>query len=152
MQQRPAGVTILGVLEIVSGVLNLVGGGCLGVLALFGLGGALTGTATGTGADATAVVAGLGVIGGILALVTVVLAIAAIVIGIGLLQLKQWAYRIALIVAVINIVVNLISVVSTLANGGNIGQALAGNVLPLIINGFIIYYLNQSNVKQAFGV
>lgn len=153
MQPRPTGVTILGVLEIVSGVLNLIGGGCVGALALLNLGGALAGTATGTpGADATSVAVGIGVVAGILTLVSVALAIAAIIIGVGLLQLKQWAYRIALVLAFISIVVNVINVITILANGDNIGQALAGNGLPLIINGAIVYYLNQVNVKKAFGV
>jgi hypothetical protein len=149
--QRPQIVTLLGFLQIISGILNLIGGGCLGALSLFGIAGA-SGAAGATSSDVTAVAAGIGVIGGILALVTVVLAIASIVVGAGLLQLKRWAYRIAMIVAIINIVVNLIAVITTLTSGGNLSQALAGNIGPIAINAVVLYWLNRAEVKGAFGV
>ncbi len=152
--QRPQIVTILGFLQIISGILNLIGGGCIGVLALFGLAGAVgaAGVAGAASTDATAVAAGIGVIGGILALVTVILAVASIVVGVGLLQLKQWAYRIAIIVAIINIVVNLIAVIATLTSGGSPSQALAGNIGPIAINAVVLYWLNRADVKGAFGM
>ncbi len=149
-QSRPTFVTLLGVFEIISGVLGLIGGGCVGTLGLFGLGQLLGGADGGVAANQTA--AGAGMILGIFGLGTAVLAIAAIILGVGLLQLKQWAYRLALIVAIINIVFNVIAVIVTLTSGGNLGQALAGHVGPLAINAVILYWLNHADVKRAFAV
>jgi hypothetical protein len=147
--QRPAIVTVLGIISIVRGLLSLFGGACVSALAFVGLGQLLGGAAGGVAANQTA--AGAGVVIGVLGLISAILALGSIVIGAGLLQLKQWAYRIALILAVISIVLDVVSIIIALSNGGNLSQALTGQIAPIAINVLIIYWLSRPDVKQAFG-
>jgi hypothetical protein len=134
-QQRPLGITILAILGIIGGVMGLLGG--CGAIA----GGALVG-ALGAQAGVGAVAAGGGLLG-LLGIVTLAMAVGWIAFGIGAWTLKPWAWMLGLVLVGISIVVALVTVLS----GGDFGSQLLG----LVIDGVIVYYLMTPEVKQAFG-
>ena len=122
-QVRPTGVTILAILEIVSGIIAIVFG------ALFG---ALMG-ALGMGIDMMGKESG--VIFGVIGVVTVSLGVISFVMAWGLLKGKSWAWTITLILTVISLIFDLPSM----------------NVIGLIIDIVILYYLFRPHVKAYFG-
>lgn len=62
----------------------------------------------------------------------------------GLFNLKRWAWIVTLIFAILGILSDVISLVQ--------GQAMPGlSVLQLVISAVIVYYLLQPQVKRAFG-
>ncbi|MFL6372662.1 MAG: hypothetical protein ACJ70P_05965 [Nitrososphaera sp.] len=102
------------------------------------------------------IIAALAVIGGIIFLATglflliigigfifLALGIAYMVMAYGLWNGRGWAWTITLILSVIGIIVALVSI-----GAGNFG---AGEVINIIINGIVIYYLYRPNVKTFFG-
>jgi hypothetical protein len=136
---RPTGITILGVLAIIGGVLSLCGG--VGLLGIGGLGLSMGAAA---GSDAV----GLGALSGLLGLGSLASGILTLVGGIGLLGLKNWARLLVLIGAIIGIISALLSLIGALTGGG--GSALS-SIVGLVINGVIIWYLQRADVKAAFG-
>jgi hypothetical protein len=112
--ERPLGVTILAVLEIIGGILSIIGG--FGVVTLAMLLGPL------------------GFLFMILGAITLLLGIIALVIGWGLWSLKSWAWMAALIINLINLILNVLS----------------AGWLPAIINLIIIIYLQQGDIKSRF--
>jgi lysylphosphatidylglycerol synthetase-like protein (DUF2156 family) len=97
-----------------------------------------------------AILGGIGSLVGGIALVAIIpiLGAALIIIGLayfgvayGLWKGLKWAWIITLIVTVIAFISGLGSIIV-----GNVGA-----VIPVIINGIIIYYLFQPNVKAYFG-
>ncbi|MFB2836104.1 hypothetical protein [Floridanema evergladense] len=139
--QRPTGVTILAVLQIIGAVLNLLIGG---FSLLFG-GAMLTAGTAGTAgtADAAAaaqigpMMAGFGIAG-------IISGIIGLIGGYGLFTLKGWGWTLAIVFAAWNIISNLIAIFTKVGN-------VAGAIVGIVISGLIIYYLSQSNVKRAFG-
>jgi len=123
---RPLGVTIIGILYLLAGVLLLIGGiGALGVLGGLGL-------------------PGVGVFsGGLL----VVVALIDIAIGIGCFQGWGWVWTVALIFAVINILMVFWNWWVAGHSMGGLFSAFLGIIIPLII----IWYLYKDNVKAYFG-
>ena len=88
---RPIGITILAILTILVGILTLLGG-----LFIMGIGG--LGIAIGAGP--------LGALAAAFGAIIVLFGIIAVVAGIGLLNLRPWAWWLAIIVAVIQLVLN----------------------------------------------
>jgi hypothetical protein len=72
---------------------------------------------------------------------SIILGIASLVVAWGLLKGAGWAWIITLIITIISIIVNIASLA-----GGN-----TANIIGIIINGIIIYYLYRPNVKSYFG-
>ena len=122
---RPTGVTILGVLAVLAGI----GGIIVGAAAL-GLSGLVASTYPG-GAAVAAVIGGVFLILGILELVY----------GIGLFGGKGWAWTLAMIGSILNIVFGIVSIVF-----GSVGS-----IFGLIISILILYYLTRPHVKAFFG-
>jgi hypothetical protein len=135
MAQRPLGITILAILGIIGGVLGLLGG--CGAIA----GGALVG-ALGAQAGVGAVAAGGGLLS-LLGIVALAMAVGWIAFGIGAWTLKPWAWMLGLILVGVSIVVALVTVLT----GGDFGSQIIG----LVIDAVIVYYLMTPEVKQAFG-
>ena len=73
---------------------------------------------------------------------TIILGIASLVVAWGLLKGAGWAWIITLIITIISIIVNIVSLFAS----GNTAQ-----IIGIIINGIIIYYLYRPNVKAYFG-
>jgi hypothetical protein len=138
--QRPTGVTILAVLCFLGAAVLLM------AAMLFMVGGVLLSHVIATGPGAEWLV-GLGgaVVGGTL----LVIGILDLVMGIGFLKLQNWA-RILMIIFV---------ALSVLGSGGGL-LFMFGHFLPLLmfrhvvtvaIDIWILIYLFQPHVKQAFG-
>jgi hypothetical protein len=135
MAQRPLGITILAILGIIGGVLGLLSG--CGAIA----GGALVG-ALGAQAGVGAVAAGGGLLG-LLGIVTLAMAVGWTAFGIGAWTLKPWAWMLGLILVGVSIVTALVTVLTS----GDFGSQIIG----LVIDAAIVYYLMTPEVKQAFG-
>ena len=111
---RPLGVTILAVLEIIVGLLGLFSGFTLitvGAMVPF--------------------LAGFAII---LGAVVLFIGLLDVIIGWGLWSLKSWAWMVALIVNIINLILNAIQLAW----------------LGAIINLIIILYLQQGDIKSRF--
>jgi hypothetical protein len=131
-QARPTGITILAILAAIGGVFGLLGG-----LAIIGLGGVAAGYLGGTEGAA---VGGLAVFGGLVVLVTAVLALA---FAYGAWTLKPWAWMLGVIAEVLSLIGSALAV----AGGSSISSQIIGVLIAL----GILYYLNTPNVKAAFG-
>jgi hypothetical protein len=126
---RPMGITILAVLSAIGGVLGLLGG-----IAIIGIGG-LAAASTGSAAFF-----GLGAIWGLLILAT---AIASLVFAYGAWTLKPWAWPLGVALSIISLAIAALTIVST----GDISSQIIG----IVINAVILYYLFQPNIKALFG-
>jgi len=121
-QIRPTGVTILAILEIISGAIAIGIG--ISFSALWGsMGMGMMGDAGGG--------AIISIIGGI----TVVLGVISFVMAWGLLKGKPWAWTITLILTIISLIFDLPLM----------------NIIGLIIDIVILYYLFRPHVKAYFG-
>lgn len=129
--QRPLGVTILGVLGIISAALALLGGVALTVFGLSfipGLG------------DIWAMFAFLGGIVSVVGVVIAFVGVVGLIMSWGLLARKYWAWLVWIICEVISIIVSLASALSAPI------AALPG----LAVSVLIIWYLLQPHVKAWF--
>lgn len=125
---RPQGITILAVISLVGGAFAVLGG--LGAL---GFGTIL------------ASVAGVGGLFQILGLIALVLGIAEVAIGYGFWTLRPWAWSFALVVFVVGILVEILRFLSW---GG---YGFTNILISIAISAVVVYYMNQANVRQAFG-
>jgi hypothetical protein len=143
MQQkppRPTGVTVLAVLSILGGLGGLALGGIL--LAAAAIVNTLNLTTSYPQLAAYNLTTGtIAAILGIFGAVILILGILDLVLGIGFLGGKGWAWSLAMIVGVINIVFAIPSIYF-------FG---AGEVFSLIIWIIILYYLTRTHVKAFFG-
>ena len=126
---RPMGITILAVLSAIGGVLGILGG-----VALIGLGG-LAAASTGTAAYF-----GLGAVWGVILLAT---AIASLAFAYGAWTLKPWAWPLGVALAIISLALSALTVIS----GGDI----SGQIISVVIQAIILYYLFQPSIKALFG-
>ncbi|UNU23377.1 hypothetical protein [Microcoleus vaginatus] len=134
---RPQSVTVLAILQLISGFFSLLDGLFILLFAgIFGgLGAAVGGAKVGTVIGSfIAIFAGLSFILGFLSLL----------LTWGLFQLKNWAWAGTLIVHIIAILAQLVKM---FGSGGT-----AVNFLTLGFAVASIYYLQQPEVKQAFRV
>lgn len=78
------------------------------------------------------------------------------VIAYGLLKGKSWARTSTIIISIISIVANILiilivlsvfNIIESMSNGQSI---LGGNILTIIINSILIYYLYRKEVKDYF--
>lgn len=135
INQRPTGVTILAIIQILGGILSLL----VGVSGLF-FGGLIVAAGDGQPAGEVATMGPILVGASIAALISGIIGLIA---GFGLFTLKGWGWTLAIVFSVLNILNNLVSVFQ--------GRNVAGAIVGIVISGLILYYLNQSNVKRAFG-
>ena len=122
---RPTGVTILGILSILAGL----GGIIFGAAAL-----GFSGLAASTYPGGAAVAA---VIGAVL----LIIGILELIYGIGFFGGKGWAWTLAMIGSVLNVIFGIVS----------IAFGSVGSVFGLIISILILYYLTRPHVKAYFG-
>jgi uncharacterized membrane protein (DUF2068 family) len=147
-RSRPVGVTIVAILMIINGAL-FVGGGIFAILVIpnvineqfaanqtnitignhtsIQLGNTLTGIIN------TVVI--------VISSISIAIGVAAFVLSWGLLNGKGWAWIITVILAIISVVFSIIA----LASGG------FTNIVTLVINGAILYYMYRPPVKAYFG-
>ena len=133
---RPTGVTVLAILDILGGIFGLLGGAALiGVAALStsSLASQYPGLSTISGAASLLYALGA---------LALVFGLLALVIAIGFLGGKGWAWTFGIVVGIISIVVSIAEI------------ALLGsttNVVSIIFQIIIIYYLTRPHVKAFFG-
>jgi uncharacterized membrane protein (DUF2068 family) len=110
-QERPLGIAILAILQMLSALFVLVAGAgmiALGAFSMF-----------------------LAILGGIMLLFGLI----SFYVGYGLWNMKSWAWKVAIIVNIISIVLNLIPPINW-----------AGLIIPVII----VIYLQQEDIKKRF--
>ena len=135
---RPTGVTIIAILNIISGIIMLIGG--VGLAAVGSILPTLTTVDPNAGGQ-MAVAGLLGVGGAAVGGILIILGIISFIVAWGLLKGKSWAWTVTVVLSVISIVIGIISIV-----GGNFGS-----IINIIIAGIIIYYLYRPHVKAYFG-
>ena len=152
-QSRPRGVSIIAILIIIAGVLSLLLGIGLVVIAPFLMNGVQT-TSGNLGSQIGPQILGLVflVFGGI----SLALGVANLVMAYGLWKGKGWAWTISIIVLFIGIAINIVSVsITSTGVFSNAGSNLLGDIVSGIvsigISAFIVYYLYRPHVKAYFG-
>ena len=144
--QRPAGVTVIAVLDFIG-----AGFGLIGALLMFMGGSILAGifsaAATANGATGTAPAAGImasiGIIAGVIILCFVVL---AIFIAMGLLKLKNWARVTTIVLSALGLLGSLRNIIMAFH-----GSGMVVTIIILAYYIWVIWYMLQPNVKAAFG-
>jgi hypothetical protein len=153
-KSRPTGVTIIAILNIIGGIIMLIGavtliaiGAILPTLppSVFNqteLQGNLTAGQAPIPPGAPMVPQSLlGGIGIAIGVVLLAIAIVSFVVAYGLLKGLGWAWTVTVILSIISIVLNAISIAA-----GNIAS-----IISIIISGIILYYLYRPHVKEYFG-
>jgi len=123
--RRPAGITIIGVLSFVAGVIYLLQGIRILGFVVFGLGQAFTNVS----------LSGWG---------SIILGVFWIAVGGAFLSLRPWAWFFGVIV----VGLSLIAAFWGNINGWQFGDLFAAMIVPLVI----LFYLNSDHVKAAFGL
>ena len=135
---RPLGVTVIAILNIISGIVMILAG--IGLAAAGAILPAMT--SIDPNAQGQLAVAGfLGVAGAFLGGIMIILGIISFIVAWGLLKGKAWAWIVTVILSVISIIIAIISLF-----GGNFGS-----IISIIISGVIIYYMFRPHVKAYFG-
>ena len=135
---RPTGVTVIAILNIISGIIMLIGG-----VGLAAIGSILpTMTTLDPNAAGQMAIAGLLGVGGVaVGGILIILGLISFIVAWGLLKGKSWAWSVTVILSIISVVIGIISLVA-----GNFGS-----IVNIIIAGIIIYYLYRPHVKAFFG-
>ncbi|MEO9363209.1 MAG: hypothetical protein ABI348_04840 [Nitrososphaera sp.] len=131
---RPRGVTIIAILNIISGIVMLFAGvGLAAVISLSTLDPGIAGQMA-----QTKLAGGVGVIvGGVLT----VLGIISLVVAWGLLKGKGWAWTVTVILSIITVALGVVHLA-----GGNVVS-----IINIIISGVILYYVYRPHIKAYFG-
>ncbi len=106
---RPLGVTILAILQLLGGVISIFGG--LAIVMIFPV-----------------------IFTLILGVILLILGLLGLIVGWGLYTMKSWAWMLAMILNIINIIVAIINF----------------DIASLIIPVIIVLYLNQADIKSRF--
>lgn len=139
---RPTGVTIVAVLHFI--------GACFLALAAIGVmfGGGIIGSILNSQSN-PGLAAGLASMGVALGVIFLLLAVCVAFIGYGNWTLKPWARIVTIVLSSLGLVGGAVLLLSSAVHL-NLTLIIAG-ILRLAINGFIIWYYLQPNVKSAFG-
>ena len=133
--KRPTGVTVLAVLDILGGIAGI------------GVGALLIGVAALASSSLVNQYPSLGSISGISSILyalgglSLILGILAIVLAIGFLGGKGWAWTLGIVVGVISIIVSI----------AETAIGFSTNIIGIIFQIIIIYYLMRPHVKAFFG-
>jgi uncharacterized protein YhhL (DUF1145 family) len=131
---RPVGVTIIAVLQLIGAILVLIGS--LGILIFKDAIGQELAQAPALSQDSS-FITGFGVF-------LLGLAIVGFFLAYGLYHLKGWAWLTTLILQSLGILSNLTTLFT---DGPNQGIA----VFQIVVSSVVVYYLLRSEVKRAFG-
>ncbi len=137
---RPTGVTIIAVLDFIAAGFCILAG--LGMM----MGGGFIASVLSQQQGASAgLLAAVGAAAGVFFLVCAAI---AVLLGWGLLKLKEWARIVTIVFAALGVLGGLLGLFGVLAHFAAIGVFWA--LCRLAINGLIIWYLLQPHVKAAF--
>ena len=137
---RPTGVTVLAVLDFIGAAFCVLAG--LGMMLGGGFIASMISQQRGVSAG---MLAAIGAAAGVFFLV---LGAVAILLGWGLLKLKEWARIITIVLAGLGALGALLALATVF--GHFAGIAMFAVLCRLAINGLIIWYLLQPHVKVAF--
>jgi hypothetical protein len=138
---RPTGVTIIAVLDFIGAGFCVLAG-----LAMM-LGGGFMATMMGQ-QDGGAGAGFLGAIGAAAGVFFLVCAAVAVLLGWGLLKLKEWARIVTIVLAALGAVGALFGLLGVMGHFAAVAVFFV--LIRLAINGLIIWYLLQPHVKAAF--
>lgn len=124
---RPTGITILAILAALGGIFGVLGG-----LTLLGLGSFFFAAS------------GLGSLAVIFGVVVLAIGLAELYFAYGAWTLQTWAWRIGILLQVINVVWAVIEVVTGYAQ-------ISGVIVSVVVSAIILWYLNSADVRRAFG-
>lgn len=145
LQQRPAGVTILAVLNALLGILLLLSAAC--ILIALGLAGSQAFQEALAGEAPEWFLANLSLLLGAIGAISLIMGILAMALAYGFLNGKRWAWFLAILYGFLNVG---FTAVTTLLNGGLIDILMLG--FSILIPVLILVYLFQPKVKAWFAV
>jgi hypothetical protein len=126
--ERPLGIAILAVLNIIGGIFGLFGG-----IALAALSGTVSGL-PGLGAISSGWLVAVGIF-------AIIIGILPVAVGWGFWKGSEWAWTLGVVLYIIGIIYGVVWLVQ-----GNVSS-----LVSVIIGGLIVYYLFRPNVKAWFG-
>lgn len=137
---RPMGATVIAIIESILAVLLFLA--ALALIGLSGIAGGLIGSVDEPGAGGVgAMIAGFGIVAGIIALLIGLLYLA---IAYGVWKGRGWAWMLGMIVSIIAIVFGVLGL--TGQNGINVSSIIS-LALPIVV----VYFLWQPDVKRWLG-
>lgn len=92
---------------------------------------------------ASAVGAALGTIIALVVVIPLAIAVVQLVVGVGLWKLMPWSWMAAVVITAISAIFTVIGLIS--------GGPPASNIITLVVDGIILWYLFRPDVKAAFG-
>lgn len=144
--KRPLGVTIRGILYLIEGSIAIFCGVLLSTITKY-----ITTYLDGF-SDNREISVLLEILDGSLSHVLIIWLIvggsAGIIIGIGILKGKKWAWKITIIQTLLNVSVGVIYF--ALPNTSNLASNIIGTILEIIIGAIIIYYFYRPHVRAYF--
>ena len=135
---RPVGITILAVLQLIAGIIFLIGAIGMGAISTMGGMGGIGGMSgmNGMPSFGPMIVA----FGGLLAVFFAILAVFAFIISGALFSGKRWGRMLVIVISIIDLITGGVSVA-----GGN-GAGIVGMILNLVI----LYYMWRPHVIAYF--
>jgi len=121
--KRPAGITIIAVLALAAGIINLLQGVRILGFVAFGPGQAFSETS-------------------ITGWLTLILGVVWIVVGAAFWRLDTWAWLFGVVVVGVSLIIAFLGNMS----GWQLGDMFTAMIVPLVI----LFYLNSHRVKEAF--
>ena len=144
VKKRPSGITILAVLQIIFGILFLLG--AIGMFLVASLAD-VADLEDAIGEDAPDwIVDNFAIAFGLLGVLFLIIGIVGLVLGYGYMKGIGWAWTVGIILAVLGIIGDLIEPIIDRTT-----DVLASSIIGIIIALLIIYYLTRPHVKAFFG-
>ena len=135
---RPQGATVIAVIEAILGVLALLG--ALVLIGIGGLAGGIVGASGGEGsAAAGGLVAGFGIVGG---LIFGLIGVLYIAIAYGVWKARSWSWMLGVAVTIVGLVFAVLGL-----TGGISISSIISLALPIVV----LYYFMQPDVKRWLG-
>jgi uncharacterized membrane protein (DUF2068 family) len=143
-KSRPTGVTIIGILTIISGILMIGSGLTLAAVAavipvISSMGDQTNAFQSQIPSSIPAEFIGVALLA--IGIIFTIIGIISLVVAYGLFKAKKWAWTISVGLSIISIAMGVISIAT-----GNIGS-----IVSIAISGVILYYLYKPHVKEYFG-
>lgn len=143
-KNRPTGVTIIGILTIIGGILMLGSGIALAAVAavlpnLASMNDQINGLESQI--PSMIPVGYLGLASLSIGSILIIIGIVSLIVAYGLFKAKKWAWTINVAVSIINIAIGVVSIVT-----GSVGP-----IASIAISAIILYYLYRPHVKAYFG-
>jgi hypothetical protein len=143
-KSRPTGVTIIGILTIIGGILMIGSGLTLAAVAavipvIGSMGDQTNAFQSQIPSSIPAEFIGVALLA--VGIIFTIIGIISLVVAYGLFKAKKWAWTISVGLSIISIAMGVISIAT-----GNIGS-----IVSIAISGVILYYLYKPHVKEYFG-